>query len=372
VNTRPFFARLFVSSAKPLAFLVFLAGIGFCVIQYFRASLAVSSAEYQPSASLQQSIGRLQDAFVSAERIVGSFNGDKGSAAGFAFPSPIRSNDDFSRFGAQLSLADQRRQQLKQSIVDRFENPVKGIEEKLRVFAAGLRKGQPATTPVEPVASPAPSSSVVPRPDSLFSSRLKGSDAGERMANLNERKDFLKALSAKAENADNRAKLAEAADQLGRLVQLLPEKLDAPAAESSLPAPASAGDERAEQANSLFLSERVAHQLGQLRGEVRQTLLTSWTLDDAFDQVNAQAATEREKCRVATNQQQAIWLSAWARILAGWFLTILTSLLILVSASLVTIVYRMAEDGEVVANGMRVIQGLRRPVSDPNQEVMRF
>src|SRR5207253_4184375 len=89
------------------------------------------------------------------------------------------------------------------------------------------------------------------------------------------------------------------------------------------------------QDRKVLPSERVAHQLEQLRGGVRQMLLTSWTLDDTFEQVADLDSAERDKYRAAILAQKSIWLSATSRIVIGLLATGFVSLLIVVFADLV-------------------------------------
>src|SRR6202022_4973987 len=214
--------------------------------------------------------------------------------------------------------------------VSRFETLVKSIEEKLHAYAAVLQ-ASPTPTPATAQnliskATPTPTS----REEFLFSSKLGTSDANDRSANLKERKEFLKVLAIRAENADNRVTLGEAADQLERLAKLLPEKFNASAAAQPDTAIASSKDPPAEQDGKVLLSERVARQLEQLRGGVRQMLLTSWTLDDTFEQVANLDSAERDKYRAALLAQKSIWLSATSRFVIGLLATGLVSLLIVV------------------------------------------
>ncbi len=163
-----FFGYLFVRSAKGLALLVTLIGIGFCVLQYSQANTAVSAVAYQPSTSLQRALGNLKDAFSATEQIVGAFNADNQIATPKVqpprFPTIIESNADFAHVKDTLSRIDQARQLLKQSVVSRFDAPAKSIEAKLRAYAAN-RESQPSPTPVA-LANPAPTAqSFPPRPN---------------------------------------------------------------------------------------------------------------------------------------------------------------------------------------------------------------
>jgi hypothetical protein len=359
VKRQYFFAYLFVRAAKGVALLVILIGVGFCVLRYYQASIAAGAVAYQPSPHLQQALDRLKDAFLATGQIIESFNAGNQSTTpnvqGPRFPLVIDSEDDFARIGAELSRIDGERQKLKESIVSRFETLVKSIEEKLHAYAAVL---QSSPTPTPATAQNLISKATpTPREEFLFSSKLGTSDANERSANLKERKEFLKVLAIRAENADNRVTLGEAADQLERLAKLLPEKFNASAAAQPDTAIASSKDPPAEQDGKVLLSERVARQLEQLRGGVRQMLLTSWTLDDTFEQVANLDSAERDKYRAALLAQKSIWLSATSRIVIGLLATGLVSLLIVVFGDLVQTQLDTATSSGTVADAINALRG---------------
>ncbi|HYS96486.1 MAG TPA: hypothetical protein VEL08_08170 [Chthoniobacterales bacterium] len=371
-----FFARLFVRAAKGLALLVILIGVGFCVLRYYQASIAAGAVAYQPSSHLQQALDRLKAAFSATEQIIDSFNaGNQSKTPNFQaprFPLVIDSDNDFARISAELSRVDHERQQLKESIVSRFENLVKSIEEKLHAYAAVLQSS-PSPTPATDqnlISNATPTPSPTSREESLFLSQLGSSDANERSANLKERKEFLKVLAMRAENADNRVTLGEAADQLERLAKLLPEKFDVSTAAQPDTATASSKDPRAEQHGKVLLSERVARQLEQLRGGVRQMLLTSWTLDDAFEQVANLGSAERDKYRAAILAQRSVWLSAASRIVVGLLAAGLVSLLIVVFGDLVQTQLDTATSSATVADAINALRGSVAQVSDPAQMTM--
>ena len=369
-----FFARLFVRAAKGIALLVILIGVGFCVLWYSQARIAAGAVAYQPSPHLQQALDRLKDAFLATEQIIESFNaGNQSTAPNFQaprFPRVIDSDDDLARIGAELSRIDRERQQWKESIVSRFETFVKSIEEKLHAYAAVLQSS-PSPTPATAQnlisnATPAPAS----REDPLFSFELGTSDANDRSANLKERKEFLKVLAMRAENADNRVVLGEAADQLERLAKLLPERLNASTAAQPDTATASSKEPRADGDGKVLPSERVARQLEQLRGGVRQMLLTSWSLDDALEQAVNLDSAERDKYRAAILAQINIWLSAASRIVIGLLATGLVSLLIVVFGDLVQTQLDTATSSGAVADAINALRGSVAHVSDPAQITM--
>ncbi|PYL30068.1 MAG: hypothetical protein DMF45_03710 [Verrucomicrobia bacterium] len=336
-------------------------GIGFCGLRYYQASIAAGAVAYQPSPHLRHALDRLRDAFLATEQIIESFNAGNQSTTPNVqaprFPLVINSDDDFARIRSELSRVDHERQQLKESIVSRFETFVKSIEEKLHAYAAVLQSS-PSPTPATTQnlisnATPSPTS----REQSLFSSQLGTSNANERNANLKERKEFLKVLAAKAENADNRVILGEAADQLEHLAKLLPERFDASTAAQPDTTTAASKNPRLEQDGKILPSERVARQLEKLRGGVRQMLLTSWTLDDTFEQVADLDSAERDKYRAAILAQKSIWLSATSRIVIGLFATGFVSLLIVVFADLVQTQLDTATSSGTVADAINALRG---------------
>lgn len=357
-----FYASLFVSVAKGLAVLTALIGIGFCVLHYYQTSVAAAAIAYQPSPQLQQALSRLNDAFLTAEQIAKSFNDGNQSTTPSVdaprFPPVINSTDDFSQIAAELSRVDQERQQLKESIVSRFETLVKSIEEKLHAYAAVLQSSSPTPATSESlITHAAPSPFPIARPESLFSSQLATSKAIERRTNLGERKEFLKALADKAENADNRMILGEAADQLDRLAKLLPKKLDASPVVQPDATSTPREEAQTEHGGELLPSERVARQLQQLRGAVRQMLLSSWILDDAFEQAVNLNLAEQEKYRAAMVAQTGIWLSAASRILIGLLAAGLASLMIVVLADLVQTQLDTATSSSSVADAVNSLRG---------------
>jgi hypothetical protein len=361
VKSQYFFGYLFVRVAKGLALLVILIGIGYCVLQYSQANTSASAAAYQPSTSLQRALVSLKDNFSATERIIGAFNANHQITTPkvqvLGFPKVIESNADFAAVNETLVKVDRERQLLKQSIVGRFETLVKGIEGKLRAYAAGL---EASTSPIPgPSSSPVATARPLPLPTqqegTLFSSRLALADVSKRSADLNARKEFLQVLETKAESPENRLNLTEAVSQLEALSKLLPEQSETSAQPES--SSSASNDQGAEQSRKTLPSERVAAHLEQLRAEVRQIFLTSWTLDEVFEQAADLNSVERDKCRVATLAEKGIWLSAISRILVGLLVAVLGGFVILVCADLVKTFLDTASHTGVVADAINAMRG---------------
>ena len=376
-----FFGSLFVGGAKIFAILVMVAGIGFCQLQYSQAKTAAAAAMYKASSNLQQVLRKLQEVFSATEEIVDSFGKDNQSTALPVqpphFPAVIDSDTDFARVDAELLRIDQDRQRLKQSLVSRFETSVATIEEKLRAYAASL---QPSRSLASPTTSPSSAiANVLAEPpqaqNSLFAT-LDADDVKKRNMSLAQRKEFLKFLESKAENAGNRAILNEAANEVDQLSKLLPAKMETPDVAQLDASAFQAKEPPADEGRKMALSERAAGQLEQVRSDIKQALLSSWKLDDALDQATELTSAEREKCRVATLAQKGIWLSAGSKMLPGLLAAVLLSFLILVFADLVRTFLDTAAHTGTVADAINALRGsvthLSEPASLTNREEERF
>ena len=86
-------------------------------------------------------------------------------------------------------------------------------------------------------------------------------------------------------------------------------------------------------------------------------LLTSWTLDDMFEQVANLDSAERDKYRAAILAQKSIWLSATSRIVIGLLVTGLVGLLIVVFADLVQTQLDTATSSGTVADAINALRG---------------
>lgn len=373
MKKRYYFARLFVRAAKGIALVVIFIGIGLCVLRYYQAEIAADAVVYKSSPELHQALDDLKDEFLFAEQTIESFNAANQSTTpgvqGPHFPLVVESGEDFIGIAAELSRVDQERQRLKESVVSRFETLVKSIEEKLHAYAAALQPSPSRATAPNPDAA----SLVSPEPpaqgpeESLFSSKLNPSQAQERSQSLSERKEFLKTLGTKAENAENRVILNEAADQMDQLSKLLPEKANPSATSRPQSASTASNEPRSDETGKFPPSERAARQLEQLRDSVRKMLLTSWRLDDVFERAAAIVSTERDKERVAMLAQQGIWLSAVPRIVLGLLAAGLCSLLILVFADLVQTQLDTASSSVTVADAINSLRGsvAHLPINEP-------
>jgi hypothetical protein len=357
VKKQYFFGYLFARSAKELAALVMLIGIGYCALQYSQADTSASASAYQPSSALYRSLRNLTETFSATAQRVRAFNADHQLSSpkveAPAFPATIDSNADFAQIDQVLLKMARGRDALKQSVIGRFEELVKDIENKLRAYAAGVGGASTQAPPPSLTVTASSLGQSAGFEGSVFSSKLGSADLTNRAAGLTAQKEFLKVLETKAENPENRVNITEAVVQLEWLGKLLPEHLDA----SNQPTSTSAPDQPADQNRKVLPAEKVAAQLQQLRSEVKQICLTSWSLDEALDQAADLNSVEREKCRLATLAHTGIWLSAAARILVALLVAVLASFVILVSADLVKTFLDTASHTGVVADAINAMRG---------------
>jgi hypothetical protein len=354
-----FFGYLFVRIAKILATIIVIAGVGFAFLRYSQASIASASRAYESSDLLRRKVENLKNVLSTTQELVSSFNQSNKSSnprlSRVPFPGALDSNADFYRLGKALSSVEQESQQLKQSVVNRFETLINEIEQKLRGHAAAL---QPTSSPVR-VASPPPSlTPTAPPPpashqDSLFSRNISSEELAGRKSQLIDGREFLKVLETRAENADNKSKLAESAAQLDAFAKLLllpHEEAPPPPEPQSLPAQPAP---QVTQAHRVVIAERIADQVQQLRQEVNRAVTSSWALDDAFLEVVSREDTEKQRCRVASLEQEGIWLTAAGQIAAGLIAAILVGFLILVFADLTKTLLDTATHTGVIAENTK-------------------
>lgn len=300
-------------------------------------------------------MSNLQGALADTARLVNAFcaqNGESPSApATVEFPGVLRNNDDFVRLNGKLEQVDQQRRELKEALVTRFEALVKTTEAKLRAHAAALAPAPPASVPSSaPVAAspPRPTPPPADQVETLYSGQLSNYDIQQKTNVLDRGKDFLKVLETSAENPDNRKTLTDSMSQLDALLRLLPAKIEAPALVEQPVVPERRFDAPAPRRE--LNAEKVADQLARLRGSVRQTTLTTWTLDAAYAQASDLANGEQARCRLATLTVKGIWVAAFGQLGVALLATIFGAFLILVLADFMQTLLDTATNTGVMAS----------------------
>ena len=361
-----FFGYLFVRIAKLLAVLTVLAGVGYALFKLEQASLSAQAASYQTSLPLRQSLSRLTETLRDARQLVAAFAEGNGGTAPAIQPvdfsgQSLRDNDDLARLAGGLDQADRQRQQLKETLVKRFEALLESIQAKLRAHAAEIAPAAPptagASTGVSAPAAATPRPTPVPteEAETLYTGQMSNYDIQQRTTTLDRGKELLKVLESSAENPENRKTLTDSVAQLDALTHLLPAKAEAPApSEPALPSNLSGRNSTAPAPPRRELNaEKVADQLARLRATVRQTMLTSWTVDGAYSQSAALAAEERGRCRLATLTVKGIWLAAFGQLGAALLVAVFAAFLVLVLADFMQTLLDTATNTGVVADSVK-------------------
>ncbi len=262
--------------AKTFGCLFIVAGLGVAASLFQQMTPMLNSARYHESGLLSERLARLKSQYEESQRLVMQFKGTEEfppeySAAAFKpqFPSRAASADDFQRMREQLSQVATGRDAMKGFVVNRFNALLLEIQQKLLAHAASLK---PA-----PAAAPSPQTKPLPAPpsdfDALYNSDLASSTIHSRKSSLDDAKQFLGVLRSSAENPENKKKLEDSIAEVDLLAKLFPTRNDSPDADAN-----PALDSR-EPLNA----EKVALRLSQMRENVRQAVLSSWALDEAYD-----------------------------------------------------------------------------------------
>lgn len=359
-----FFGYLFVRLAKAIAVAIVLIGAGFILFKYAQAANAADAVAYRASVALDQRLDRLSASFNRTARLVMAFNSGA-EAAKFTnprFPRLARSDGDFENLRMQLAKIDQNRERMKQLVIDRFESAAGNIEKRLRDHAASLRAGaRPSPTVVPatiPSASPIAPAAALPKEEqeTLFSRGVSKHEIDDRFSKLEAAKTFLAALEARAENLESRKSLFDSITEIEALKKLLPVRIDSTIEANPSPTPVAQSPADAAsvtEARTLARAEQVANQLAAYRGSVRDSMLSAWAVDDAYDEASEFAGAESNKCRSASLLVSGIWLSAFGQMAIFLIASLFLAFIILVMADLTQTLLDTATNTGVTADASR-------------------
>lgn len=108
------------------------------------------------------------------------------------------------------------------------------------------------------------------------------------------------------------------------------------------------------ETHRVVIAEQIADNVQQLRLRVNRAMATSWALDDALDEVRSLAKTEKQRCHVASREQEGIWLTVAGQIISALVCAILLSFLIRVFADLTqTLLDTATHTGAIAENTKR-------------------
>lgn len=319
-----FFWNIIMRFSKTVGCLLFIAGL--CVASWFfsQRQPVINATQYRASTMLMDRISQLNANYTNTQRLVIQFKGTGQFPPEFSqaankpqFLPRYSESKDFAQLRGELGKASSGKEAMKQYVMNRFETLVSEIQRKLLAHAASLA---PAPTPTPtPKETPAPTPAATPPPVSeyreLWNDRMNKSESESRKDSLDDAKHYLDGLLSSAENPENKKTLEDSVAEVEALAKLLPTFFDwRPAFK---PEPTLTFSEKPEPVQA----EKVAKRLGEIRNTVRRAIISSWVLDDSFDQV-AQLVENEERtclgCEIRVRQLSSeMYLMMAAAITAG-------------------------------------------------------
>ena len=307
-----FFWSVLTRFAKTFGCLFIIAGLALAAGIFQQRAPMLRAARYHESGLLSERLSQLKSRYEESQRLIMEFKSaselpPEFAAAAFKpqFPPRAATAEDFAEIRRQLSRVAAGRDALKRFVTAHFENLLADIQQKLRAHAASLTPAP--TTQTSPPVTPR-----VPRSDfaGLYESGLDRSAIGSRKSSLDEAKQYLGVLESSAENPENKKTLEDSITELDLLAKLLPIPASPP---EPVPTPG---------VREPLNAEKVAARLSELRNSVRQAVLSSWALDEAYDralqtQESEQSAFAGSDLRVRTLSER-LYLEMAGAITAGF------------------------------------------------------
>jgi hypothetical protein len=101
-------------------------------------------------------------------------------------------------------------------------------------------------------------------------------------------------------------------------------------------------------------AERVAAQLSALRLGVKDVVLSSWALDEAYEKALEAFSGERDRCVQAELQAKRVWRAGIADIVRALIASLAIAFVLMVTADITKAVLDNAENTAVIAAAHRV------------------
>ena len=307
--------------AKTFGCMFIIAGLGVAAWFFQQMAPMINAVRYRESDLLSERLSRLKSQHEESQRLVMQFKGTAEfppdySAATFKpqFPSRAATEADFQETRRQLVQVSAGRDAMKRFVVARFDVLISEIQQKLLAHAASLAPAPPpAPTPqTNPTPAPVPSAEF----DGLYNTALMSSTITTRKSSLDDAKQFLGVLQSSAEIPENKKKLDDSIAEVDALAKLLPTPVE--------PSPAALFSQSTSESREPLNAEKVAARLAQMRESVRQAVLSSWALDEAYDK--ALEALEAQQSAFSSSDfrvrqlSQTLYMQMAAAIAAGFIL----------------------------------------------------
>jgi hypothetical protein len=290
-----FFWNTLTRFAKTVGCVWIIAGFVVACWYYQQQVPMIDAARYRESNLLSDRLGKLVALYGTSQRLIIQFEGATEfppvSAAAALKPQFLphyTSSSDLQELREQLAQVSTATSAMKSFVVRRFEMLVGEIQQKLLAHAASLK---PVPEPLPSVAPQAPSVPVAASEFArLYANDLTNTELDSRKSSLDNAKQFLGVLQSSAEDPENKKRLEESIAEISSLAKLFPAYIEPPPTAPSAP-PARFTFEPQEPLNA----EKVAFRISQIRNSVRQAVLSSWAVDEAYDRTLQAAEAEHGK-----------------------------------------------------------------------------
>lgn len=292
-----FIWRTLTRFAKTLGLLCLIAGFGVAGYLYQQQAPLVEAVRYRPSTLLTERLDKLAELFSRSHRLVTDFKGTETPGLSFEpkFLATYTKSEDFPALRQQLNQIGTSKEAMKSFVVNRLEAILTDIQRQLLAHAAQLTPPPSASNP-QPQPTPPPEP-FVEQIEGLYAKELSNSELDSRRSSLENARQYLAVLESSAENPENKKKLEDSMAEIERLGKLLPESAPPPPSSPTTPTVPFKFEPK-EPLNA----EKVASRIAQIRNSVRQAVLSSWALDEAYDRALETAEREQSACLSADRQ----------------------------------------------------------------------
>jgi len=288
---RRFLWSILTRFAKTFGCIFFLAGLVAAVVLYRQKYPLLEHLRYRTSLALSQQLSALDRVYLHTQQLVMNFKGKEAfppeyAAASFTphFEASYNSTEDFQELRSEISKLFAGKETMKRFVIDRVELLLGDIRAKLIAHVQSL-----APTPTPGLANPSPTPTPLPLPyfGDLYLPSIGNSEIVSRQTELNAAKEFLRVLESSAENPENKKTLEDSIAEVDKLAKLLPAP-PAPAPQVEAPVP-----------REPLGAEKMAARISQILSSVRSAVLSSWSLDEAYEHAAQMAAAEESNARTS-------------------------------------------------------------------------
>ena len=331
------FAQLFVKISRIIGIVVLISGIGFTVLNFFSISAEYTSAKYERDDELTRLLVELEDnkqqtlTILRNKRLIGSRNFYLSEAPEVA---PLTS-DQFEDLAVSLSAYRSETLELKQSLLESFEDSVGVIRDKLLKFAESLEEEAPRKN------VPARRESSISRHtmESHIFDENSRTTFSEKIYSIQEVADFLARLRDESSQEESKRTLTQAKDEVEQLLSLFPNVSVSQTQVSEEP-----------EEKETLRAEMVAYALEEAIITVRNSVTDRWAVETALAEASQKSIEEKQEMEESVELRRGILLLGVGKIFSQFLGTVLASFLILVISDFLQTQLDIAANSFVLAS----------------------